>query len=418
MARLSGVLRRPRGLSLFWKIYLTVVAAVLVVAVAGAIVFRIAAADERGPWAERGRTFFARTLPVEDPGPALARLSEALGADLALRGPDGRLVAGDPRLERAHRVLVFTLPDGRVVQARFGRDDPAGEGDDDRNPLVPIAIIAILIALVAYPVVGHITRRLERLRAGVEAWGAGDLSVRVGLAGGDEVAAVARSFDAAAETVERLVASHTALLANASHELRSPLARLRMAIDLWREDPRPALEREIVTSLAELDALVEEILVASRLEHVAGLERIEPVDLLALAAEEGARVGASVEGEAVEIPGDPRLLRRLVRNLFQNAARHGAPPIEARVSARPEGGAVLGVRDHGPGLPDGESERVFEAFYRPAGRSEAAGGWGLGLSLVRQIARRHGGDVRVVRPEGGGAMFVVELGAVPGGERR
>ncbi|MGP9822283.1 sensor histidine kinase [Salinarimonas sp. NSM] len=411
MARLSAFVRRPRGLSLFWKIYLTVVAAVLVVAVAGAIVFRINAANERGPWAERGRTFFARTLPAEDPGPALARLSDALGADLALRAPDGRLIAGDPGLDLARRVLVFTLPDGRVVQARFGRDDPAGGDEDDgRNPLVPIAIIAILIALVAYPVVGHLTRRLERLRVGVEAWGAGDLSVRVGLAGGDEVAAVARSFDAAAETVERLVASHTALLANASHELRSPLARLRMAIDLWREDPRPALEREIVTSLSELDALVEEILMASRLEHVAGLERIEPVDMLALAAEEGARVDALVEGEAVEIPGDPRLLRRLVRNLFQNAARHGAPPIEARVAARAGGGAVISVRDHGPGLPDGESERVFEAFYRPAGRAEAAGGWGLGLSLVRQIARRHGGDVLAVRPEGGGAMFVVEVG--------
>ncbi|MGJ3265058.1 MAG: sensor histidine kinase [Salinarimonas sp.] len=418
MARLSGFLRRPRGLSLFWKIYLTVVVAVAVIAVAGAIVFRLNAANERGPWAERGRTFFARTLPAENPGPALARLSEALGADLALRGPDGRLIAGDPRLDRARRILVFTLPDGRVVQARFGRDDPAGEDDDDRNPLVPIVILAILIALVAYPVVGHITRRLERLRAGVEAWGAGDLSARVGLSGADEVAAVAKSFDTAAETVERLVASHTALLANASHELRSPLARLRMAIDLWREDPRPALEREIVLSLAELDALVEEILMASRLEHVAGLERIETVDLLALAAEEGARVDAVVEGEPAPVAGDPRLLRRLVRNLFQNAARHGAPPIEARVLPRGEGGATLTVRDHGPGLPEGEGERVFEAFYRPAGRSEAAGGWGLGLSLVRQIARRHGGDVRALRPEGGGAMFVVEVGRVPGGERR
>ncbi|WP_372426207.1 sensor histidine kinase [Salinarimonas chemoclinalis] len=411
MARLSGVPRLPRGLSLFWKVYLTVVAAVVIVAIAVAIVFRIANASEAGPWTERGRTFFARTLPADDPGPTLERLSDALGADLALVGPDGRLVAGDPRLPHLRRVFAFSLPDGRVVYARFGRPGAGEDEDDHRNPLVPIAIIAILIALVAYPVVGHLTRRLERLRVGVEAWGAGDLTVRVGLSGGDEVAAVARSFDAAAETVERLVASHAALLANASHELRSPLARLRMAIDLWREDPRPALEREIVTSLAELDALVEEILMASRLEHVAGLERIEPVDLLALAAEEGARVDAIVEGEPVEVSGDPRLLRRLVRNLFQNAARHGAPPIEARVAARAGGGATLSVRDHGPGLPDGESERVFEAFYRPVGRSEAAGGWGLGLSLVRQIARRHGGDVRAVRPEGGGAMFVVEVGA-------
>ncbi|GGK34428.1 HAMP domain-containing sensor histidine kinase [Salinarimonas ramus] len=411
-------LRRPRGLSLFWKVYLTVVAAVALVALAGAIVFRITAAAERGPWAERGRIFFERTLPADDPGPTLDRLADALGADLALRDPGGRLVAGDPGLDRRGRVFVFTLSDGRVVQARFGRADSSGEGgDDDRNPLIPIAIIAILIALVAYPVVGHLTRRLERLRAGVEAWGAGDLSARIGLSGADEVAAVAKSFDAAAATVERLVASHSALLANASHELRSPLARLRMAIDLFEEDPRPALRQEIVTSLSELDALVEEILVASRLDHVAGLERRERVDLLALVAEEGARVDATVEGDAVEIVGDPRLLRRLVRNLFQNAARHGAPPIEARVERRDAGGVRLVVRDHGPGLPDGEAERVFEAFYRPAGRSEAAGSWGLGLALVRQIARRHGGEALYARPNGEGAAFVAELPGVPDGER-
>lgn len=414
-------MRLPRGLSLFWKIYLTVVAAVVIVAVAVAIVFRIASASEAGPWAERGRTFFARVLPAEDPGPTLERLADALGADLALRGPDGRLIAGDPGLARERRGLAFTLPDGRVVHARFGRDDPGGADDDDRrNPLIPISIIAVLIALVAYPVVRHLTRRLERLRAGVEAWGAGDLSARVGLSGVDEVAAVAKSFDAAAETVERLVASHAALLANSSHELRSPLARLRMAIDLYEQDQTPALKREIVTSLAELDALVEEILLASRLDHVGGLDRVETVDMLALAAEEGAAVDAVVSGEPAEVVGDPRLLRRLVRNLFQNAARHGAPPIEAQVSRRAGGGATLRVRDHGPGLPDGEAERVFEAFYRPAGRSEAAGGWGLGLSLVRQIARRHGGEALYARAHGegtaSGACFVAELPGIPEGE--
>lgn len=414
MARL---VRLPRGLSLFWKIYLTVVAAVVIVAIAVAIVFRIANANEAGPWAERGRTFFARTLPAENPGPTLERLADALGADLALVGPDGRTIAGDPRLVRQRRAFVFTLPDGRVVYARFGRDDPDGDDhDDDRNPLIPIAIIAILIALVAYPVVRHLTRRLERLRAGVEAWGAGDLSARVGLAGVDEVAAVAKSFDAAAETVERLVRAHASLLANASHELRSPLARLRMAIDLYEAAPRPDLRREIVTSLGELDALVEEILLASRLDHVGGLDRTEPVDLLALAAEEGAAVDAVVTGAPAEVIGDPRLLRRLVRNLLQNAARHGAPPIEAHVAPRAGGGATIRVCDHGPGLPEGEAQRVFEAFYRPAGRSEAAGGWGLGLSLVRQIARRHGGEALYTRTAGRGACFVAELPGVPEGD--
>ena len=104
--------------------------------------------------------------------------------------------------------------------------------------------------------------------------------------------------------------------------------------------------------------------------------------------------------------GDPRLLTRLVRNLMQNALRHGAPPVTAEV-ARAGGTVELRIRDHGPGIPPGEGERVFEPFYRPAGRGETAGGWGLGLSLVRQIARHHKASVRIEAPADGGACFVV-----------
>ncbi|MFN3687062.1 sensor histidine kinase [Salinarimonas sp.] len=404
-------LPRLRGLSLFWKIYLTLVVAVVVVALAIGALVRIGTANEVGPWAARGARFFAHVLPPQNPQAEIDRLSEALDATIAVRDASGRHLAGDPTLERSRRHNTFTLPDGRVVLVRFGREG-SPPFDDGRNPLVPIAIIALVIALVAYPVVRHLTRRLERLRAGVEAWGAGDLSARADLPGSDEVAAVAKSFDRAAETIERLIAANKALLANASHELRSPLARLRMAVDLFREAPTPALEQEIVTSLSELDGLVEEILVASRLEQVADAIRAESVDLAGLAAEEGARVGAEVSGAGATVVGDARLLRRLVRNLFQNAARHGAPPIEALVEPLPDGGARLVVRDHGKGIGAADAERVFEPFYRPAGRSEAGGGWGLGLSLVRQIARRHGGDAVYREAEGGGAAFEVRVRGV------
>ena len=110
--------------------------------------------------------------------------------------------------------------------------------------------------------------------------------------------------------------------------------------------------------------------------------------------------------------GDARLLTRLTRNLVVNALRHGRPPVEVSVRASGDR-VVLSVRDHGDGLPAGEETRVFDAFYRPAGRSEAAGGWGLGLALVRQIAEHHGGKVRAEAADGGGARFVVEL---PGGK--
>jgi signal transduction histidine kinase len=274
-----------------------------------------------------------------------------------------------------------------------------------------MALIAAIIGVASYPVVRHLTRRLETLRRGVETWGESDRLARVHLGGSDEVAAVATSFNEAADRIEALIASHRALLAKASHELRSPLARLRMAIDLYEKAPGEAIKQEIVQNLAELDELVGEILLASRLNHVEGLEQREVFDLLALATEEGARNGVPVTGDEAMVRGDPKLVTRLVRNLILNAQRHGAPPIAVSVAAE-DGHSVLRVADKGAGIPASDRERIFEAFYRPAGRSEQAGGWGLGLSLVRQIARHHGGSVRYEAPESGGSVFVASFPAV------
>ena len=176
------------------------------------------------------------------------------------------------------------------------------------------------------------------------------------------------------------------------------------------QDADAARRGEIVRSLGEIDALVEEILLASRLDHLRELGETEPLDLLALAAEEAALHGLTAGGQSVWVEGDRRLLTRLVRNLLVNALRHGAPPIEIEV-ARAGDRARLSVSDHGPGVPQDERTRVFEAFYRPAGRAESAGGWGLGLALVRQIAERHGGTVSCETAQDEGARFVVDLPA-------
>jgi two-component system OmpR family sensor kinase len=164
-----------------------------------------------------------------------------------------------------------------------------------------------------------------------------------------------------------------------------------------------------------LDALVEEILLASRLDHVERLEHTEPVDLLALATEEGARYDIEVIGTPATVRGDDRLLSRLVRNLIQNALRHGAPPVTVAIS-RDENSIQLRVHDHGAGIPESENARIFEPFYRPSGRSERSGGWGLGLALVRQIAGHHGATVHYKAAPGGGACFVVTFPAHRGGE--
>jgi signal transduction histidine kinase len=234
-----------------------------------------------------------------------------------------------------------------------------------------------------------VTRRLEKLKASVDALGAGELSARVTVEGRDEVAQLATSFNRAAGRIEVLVGAHKALLANASHELRTPLARIRMAVELMKEGADPLRRAELERDIAELDALIEEILLASRLDAQQEISPFEQVDLLGLAAAECARYEeAELDGEPVNVTGDPRLLRRMIRNLLQNARQHGAPPIEMRLR-NVEAGAEVRVCDQGAGVPEAERERVFEPFYRRAGASVGAG---LGLALVRQIARRHGGS--------------------------
>jgi signal transduction histidine kinase len=185
-----------------------------------------------------------------------------------------------------------------------------------------------------------------------------------------------------------------------------------MAIEMPGADARPELRAGLERDIAELDALVDEILLASRLDSLPALDAKEDVDLLALAAEECARVDATLEGEALSVRGDPRLLRRMIRNLLENARRYGGgTPIEITVGKRAGGGALLRVCDRGPGVPEAERERIFEPFHRLAGASERAGGVGLGLALVRQIARKHGGDARCFPRDGGGSSFEVELPA-------
>jgi signal transduction histidine kinase len=361
-------------------------------------------------------------LPPPDRSPeqlrvALEALSGDLLSDVSLYDASGRLLAavgetvplaGDRRRrwgERGAFVLEAELPDGRTLAARHRMPDRDGA------PLALFLVsLTLAIALGAWPLVRRLTRRLERLRTRVEALGAGDLSARVDVEGRDEVAALARSFNRAAERIEQLVDAQRAMLAGASHELRSPLARIRMAIELLAGDARPELRARIESDIAELDGGIDELLLASRLDAAPELSRREPVDLLALLAEEAARTGASVAGSPVSVVGDARLLRRLLRNLLENASRHGGgAPVDARVDAQPDGGARVRIEDGGPGIPAEERERIFEPFYRLAGTRETGSGVGLGLSLVRRIARHHGGTARCERGAEGGTRFVVEL---------
>ena len=280
--------------------------------------------------------------------------------------------------------------------------------------LALVVALFLAIALGAYPFVRRLTRRLETLKRGVEAFGQGALDRRVPVEGRDEVATLATSFNLAAERVEALVRSHKSLLANASHELRSPLARLKMATAMLSDaapEQRDHLRSEINTDIAELDGLVDEVLLASRLEAAPEPDHLESVDLLALAVEEGARVDASVDGAVASVRGEERLLRRALRNLLENARRYGGGEIRVDLEDKAAAGVEIRVTDNGPGVPEAYRERIFEPFFRLPGHAERAGGVGLGLALVRQIVERHHGRIRCVRPPEGGGCFVISLPA-------
>ena len=381
---------------LYLQIYLTVVASLVAFATAAGALWWIYV-DQLAPRHPVDIiTEAAQSLPPTDASPAqqqegVNRLAQRLRGDAALFTSDRKLIAQAGRPlppPDAGRGRAWTVPlaDGRLVVARISREYFRARRP---GPVLILILVALAVGVGAYPVVRRVTRRLEKLKASVDALGAGELSARVTVEGRDEVAQLATSFNRAAERIEVLVGAHKALLANASHELRTPLARIRRAIELMKEGADPARRAELERDIAELDALIEEILLASRLDAMQETAVPEQVDLLGLAAEECARYEeAELDGSPVSVHGDPRLLRRMIRNLLQNARQHGAPPIEMRVGSV-DANAEIRVCDHGAGVPEAERERVFEPFYRRAGASVGAG---LGLALVRQIARRHGGD--------------------------
>ena len=339
----------------------------------------------------------------DGPGGEFGQRGEGLRPDFPRAGASapGLRMGLPPAIQMSPSVRVSMLP-------ALGLGLPSALG-----PALLLGLLLLAVAGGAYPVVRRLTRRLEELKRGVEAFGAGKLGQRVDETGRDEVAAVATTFNRAAERIETLVRSHQSLLANASHELRSPLARLKMAVALYAdagEASRSALRKEIDANVGELDALVEEVLLASRLDASQALEREDQIDLLGVAAEEAARVGAQAGGDPVVLRGSERLLRRDLRNLLENAKRYGGDEITVDVT---QAGKTVEVKvcDRGPGVPEAFRERIFEAFFRLPGHAEREGGVGLGLSLVRQIAERHGGSVRCEPRATGGSCFVLRLPA-------
>lgn len=320
----------------------------------------------------------------------------------ARASPDGAMT-----LHMVSGLRRIPLQDGRTLVVEL----PPGSLHFHLHGLAIVAWIALLVGIATYPLARRLTRRLEALAGTVDRFGGGDLAVRASTDGRDEVSALAQSFNLMADRVAQLLRAHGRMLGNASHELRSPLARVRMALELHYSTPREQWLEGMRRDCAEIDEQIEEILLASKLETVKTSPPAEPLDLAALLAEECSRLDIAFEVVPAPMHGDARLLRRMMRNLLDNALKYGGAEVDARLLIAADGARLLQISDRGPGIAEAERERIFEPFYRPAGAKETGNGWGLGLSLVKQIAEHHGGRVECRDRAGGGCVFEVRLPA-------
>ncbi|BDZ41002.1 two-component sensor histidine kinase [Paraoerskovia sediminicola] len=316
--------------------------------------------------------------------------------------------------------------------------------------LVVVPLLTLALGLVIWSVLGRVLRPVEELRLGAErvrdVGGPGSLPVP---AVDDELAALARTLNSMLDRLDASAARQNAFVADAAHELRSPVAALRATIDVARTHPDAYSATELAADLAvetaRLGELVEDLLVLAKVGSSGSSVRpSEEVDLAVTAREIAREVlagaadrttGREGEGEAeggaeirVEVEGrvvaelDPTATRRILRNLVDNAVRHAGTVVTVALSELPSAPTTAGTRsavrivvdDDGPGVPEGERERVFERFARLASsRGRDSGGTGLGLPIARALAREHGGDVSLSTSPAGGLRAEATLAVRP-----
>jgi signal transduction histidine kinase len=323
-------------------------------------------------------------------------------------------------------------PDAMGNSGRHFRGPHRGPG-----PLAPLLTFfgfgIVIVAAGAFLTARWIVRPLKELSRAAEALGAGDLRARVGLSRADEFGDLGKAFDEMAERIQRLLLAEKELLANVSHELKTPLARIRVALDIAAEGDAETARgslTEIALDLSELEVIIEDILVATRLELAAGTAgarlplHLALVDAAQIAEQAAERFKArhpkralslELERGLEKVLADPVLFRRVLDNLLENAHKY-CPDLERPIGLaleRAGQGVRFRVRDQGIGIASEDLPRIFSAFFRSErSRSRGTGGVGLGLTLVKQIVDSHGGSISVTA-ESPGTTVSVELPFAP-----
>jgi len=349
-------------------------------------------------------------------------LTDAGGRDLVNGADRSAAIAGaSPHTAlwppRRHRPVVAASADGRYRLIAFTPHPLDLLALSPYYAWIPLAILAL-----AYVLARHLAAPARRLRDTVERFGHGDLTVRCRSSRPDEFGDLSRSFDRMADRIEELIADERRLLQDVSHEIRSPLARLKYAVELAdAEDTRQAALAQIRKDVNRLTELAADLLESTRSEPGPGSGGGEtPLDPLIADIAADCRLDGPCQGRRIvttvapglTVRGDVEGIRRAIENVVRNGVSHTPQGTPVTVRAEREGSVVrITVRDLGPGVPQEELERIFRPFYRlDASRHAGTGGTGLGLAIAERAVARHGGRISA-RNMNPGLEIAIELPA-------
>ncbi len=334
-------------------------------------------------------------------------------------GPDGEPADADELLEdtsRFRRIDVHIQHGTQVQQLRYSFMLDKEQFDDDRNPLLISLVVLLLITIgLAYAIQLHLLRPLKWLRSGVDAVSGGDFSTRVPVVRNDEIGKVARSFNQMTGRVQQMMDDRERLLADVSHELRSPLARIKVALELLPEgDKRDSIAQDI----REMESLTTVLLEREQIRNQASQATCARVNLVTIAAEviDGFNntppgVHLNVPPQSLDINGDEALVKILIQNLVDNAVKFSLPdskPVEVSLLETDEGVQII-VDDDGPGIPADLAEKIFEPFVKLNPARGHRAGYGLGLNLCQRIVQAQSGNIEIQQREPRGTRVLLNL---------